>query len=179
MNLLLCITTYNSKKFLGKLFFYLQQLNPKPTFTLFVSTDYYPFNDEIVIRNVKWGMSKSEIIQCEIDSPILNEDYTLLYNIELFHCRVKLTYYFNNNHLLEEIGIEFPERYNKIGYSSLVKMLRAYLSERYGASLAYSESYWKTARSMIQIGVYKRSNFDWDVCLNYYEIRHFYKDRVK
>ena len=54
MNILLCITTYNSKKFLGRLFYYLEQLNSKPSFTLFVSTDYYPFNDLLYIhRNYK------------------------------------------------------------------------------------------------------------------------------
>jgi hypothetical protein len=95
MNLLLCITTYNSKKFLGKLFYYLQQLNPKPTFTLFVSTDYYPFNDLLYIhRNYK--VSPYKIINIPFCKDAVK----------------KLEYPYNTIAIVRQTGLEYARKHN-------------------------------------------------------------------
>lgn len=53
MKILLCITLYNSRKFLGKLFYYIHRLNPKPDFTLLIENNSTDGTVEYVYRNYK------------------------------------------------------------------------------------------------------------------------------
>ncbi|MGB9855841.1 MAG: hypothetical protein ACPLKS_04805 [Caldisericum exile] len=77
MKILLAITTYESRSFLGRLFRNIQnEIDPKPDYTLFVSTDYAPFNDLLFIeRNFKLPHKIINMPFCKDATKILGNPY--------------------------------------------------------------------------------------------------------
>ena len=98
-------------------------------------------SDEFDFRKTRWGMSKEEVKNTEVQKPLYDQHGILVYKTELLGKPFELVYTYKNNELIAA-GYELQGDVSKHDYVSVYKALVELVQKRYGPPIK-EEELWK------------------------------------